>query len=59
MATSAVDPSHPPVPPHCFGLGAQSTNYWGDRVVSIPSLIAPADSSISEVAKAQQEPHPP
>jgi len=60
MPRSAVDPSQPPVPPHCSGFGAQSTNYYGARTgASTLEAIAAPDSTVSVAAKAQHEPQPP
>jgi len=54
-----VAPSQPPVPPHYFGFGTQSTSYYGAKIGNFLVAIATALSTTSVVAKAQHDPHPP
>ena len=56
-ASGCVEPWQPPVPPHCCGLGAQSTSCCGASVRSGPPAIASADSTVSVAENAQHEPH--
>ena len=55
-ATSAVPPSHPPVPPQCCGFDVHDANCCSDNTNSLPVFKNQADSSVSAAANVQHEP---
>mmetsp|Transcript_88767 Transcript_88767/g.234739 ORF Transcript_88767/g.234739 Transcript_88767/m.234739 type:complete len:234 (+) Transcript_88767:674-1375(+) len=57
-ASSAVAPSHPPVPPHLWGFGVQATSCAAENLFGIPLISARAFITVLE-AMAQQLPQSP